>query len=76
MSFHFTHLAPEPGIFVIGQRRRRAFARWQYCAEAGRLVRRWQHGLASAAPEPARAGKGADDLLNALLRRHRELRAA
>jgi len=57
----------------------RPIARWSRCAVSGHPVCLWQPGAASQAVQPVSghdAPPGADDRLGALLRRHRDLRAA
>jgi len=78
MTFHFTYHT-HTGTPVTATARPLPVARWSRCTVSGRPVRQWQPVVAHHAMLPVSghdAPPGAADLLAALLRRHRELRAA
>lgn len=75
MTLHITDFSVARNIHVLGRPTSAPVARWSYCARTGRLVCAWAPGVETPLPDASVAGDMAD-LLNALLRRHRDLRAA
>ena len=75
MTFHFAHMAP-PGQQALHTATPRPTLRWVRNAQTGQLSMRWERPQATATGLPAQVEPGVETLLDALLRRQSDLRAA
>lgn len=75
MTFHFAHMAP-PGQQALRAATPRPTIRWVRNAQTGQLRMRWEQPQATTPGLYAQAAPGVELLLDALLCRQSELRAA
>lgn len=75
MTFHFTNFSKPQIAGVVGTPVQRLGARWLPCERTGRLCCVWERVDEKPRPSVTAAGD-VHTLLNALLSRHRALRAA